>query len=169
VFDVDRNSAEKFAARARELCSVTLARSADEAVARSDVIISATTSTTPVFRADSVRRGAHINAIGSNAPNRQEIDPALLTKAKVVVDSREQALLEAGDLIQPIKNGEYSPERIHAELSEVILGTKRGREEDSEITLFKSVGIAVQDVALASWVYNQAVKKGVGQEVRLAP
>jgi alanine dehydrogenase len=168
VFDAEKTAAEKFADQAREGFNVNVAASADEAVRKSDLIIVATTSISPVFKASSVMAGAHINAIGSNAPNRQEIDPSLLTRATVVVDSREQVLLEAGDLIQPIKNGQYSPDKIHAELSEVILGRKVGRKDNSEITLFKSVGIAVQDVALASWIYNEAVKRRVGQEVKFA-
>ncbi|TYP53783.1 ornithine cyclodeaminase family protein [Thermosediminibacter litoriperuensis] len=142
--------------------------SADEAVREADIIITATTSQTPVFSAASVKKGAHINAIGAYTPKMQEIPPELLKKAsKIVVDSREAVLSEAGDFIIPINSGDFSPEGIYGELGEITSGRLRGRESDDEITLFKTVGIAVQDVACAARIYEKALEMGLGIEVDL--
>ena len=127
-----------------------IARDAKEAVAQADIICTATTSPTPVYRASDLKKGVHISAVGSYTPEMQETPTEVVEQAMVVVDSRPAALAETGDLIQPIRAGRFHESRIHAELGEVILGQKQGRSAPSQLTFFKSVGVAVQDAAAAA-------------------
>lgn len=138
-----------------------------EAVRDAEIIVTATTSKIPVFSNRDVAVGAHINAIGAYTPEMQEIDAETVRRAKVIVDSREACLAEAGDLIIPIRQGLISEAHIYAEIGEIINGVKPGRESPREITLFKSVGNAVQDVAVASHVLRLAEERGLGRTVEL--
>ncbi len=138
--------------------------SPDDLVKQVDVLITSTTSSRPVFDGTKIKPGTHINAIGSNMPTRRELDVNTLKRSKVIVDSLEQAPKESGDLLEPVSTGEYSVEQIHGEIGEIISGKKMGRECESEITLFKSVGIAVEDVAAAQHIYRLALKSGAGKE-----
>jgi len=140
---------------------------AEDAVAGSETIVTATSSRTPVLRGEWIERGTHINGIGSHAPDVREIDDETVRKAKIVVDSKEAVLREAGDLMMPIAQGVVSESSIHAELGEIILGVKKGRESEDEVTLFKSVGLAVQDASVAKLVYDKARENGLGDEVKL--
>jgi alanine dehydrogenase len=169
VHDVSNGQAQKAKATAQERFGVELdiSKSADEVARQVDVLVTATTSNRPVFEASSVRPGAHINAIGSNMPSRREIDPTLLRRAKVFVDSIEQATKESGDLIEAISKDGYKVEEIRGELGEVIAGKKHGRTSRDDITLFKSVGIAVEDIAAAKSIYEQALRQGTGVELNL--
>jgi ornithine cyclodeaminase/alanine dehydrogenase len=169
IFDAIAQNAEKTVKLAFERFGLKLEniKSADEVAASSDVLITATTSRHPVFNSNVVKPGTHINAIGSNLPIRRELDEKILNRSKVVVDSIEQSTKESGDLVEPISTGAYSPQKIYAELGEVIAGKKRGRDNDEEVTVFKSVGLAVEDLAAASLAYNLAVKKNIGTEVTL--
>jgi ornithine cyclodeaminase/alanine dehydrogenase len=138
----------------------------EKVVQGSDIIVTVTTSKEPVFKGEWLGSGTHINGIGSHhGPGIREIDEITVKKAKVVVDSREACLKEAGDLIDPIKMGVISVDHIHAELSEIILGTKSGRTSNGEITLFKSVGLALQDSSTAIKAYNVAKNLGIGKTV----
>jgi alanine dehydrogenase len=139
--------------------------SVDEAAA-ADIVATATTSTSPVLKLSNVAPGTHINAIGSNTPARREIDPTLLKASKLVVDLRDQAVQESGDL-ELLRKGELPPETIYGELGEVVAGSKPGRTSDSEITIFKSVGIALQDIVIAKFLYDRALAKGIGRDVDL--
>jgi len=136
-----------------------------EAVVNCDIVSATTSSPTPVFEGKWLEDGTHVNAIGSHAPAVQELDSDTVARAKVVVDSREAVLAEAGDLIVPIKEGRISEDHIYAELGELITGAKQARSSRSEITLFKSVGLALQDAAAAARTYRLAKEKGVGTEV----
>lgn len=139
-----------------------------QAVRQADIICTATTSSSPVFDGHDLKPGAHINAIGSFTPQMQEVDETTIRRAsKLVVDSREACLAEAGDLIIPLRKGLISDEDIYAELGEIAAGLKPGRERDEELTYFKSVGNAVQDVSVARKVLDEAVKRGLGVEVEL--
>jgi len=138
-----------------------------EAVRGSDIVITASTSKTPVVEGEWLEAGSHVNAIGSHTPDARELDAAALKRAKLFVDSREAALKEAGDLIIPITQGLLSQDHIYAELGEVVTGKKAGRENDSEITVFKSQGLAIQDISTARKVYDLAIMKGVGKVVQL--
>jgi alanine dehydrogenase len=128
---------------------VRAAASAEEAVRGADVVVTATTSPTPVLLGEWLSPGAHINAVGAPRPDWRELDDEVLRRAKVYVDSREAAMKESGDVIAA---GE-----VFAEIGEVAAGTKPGRQSDEEVTLFKSLGLAVEDVATAELVYRKAL------------
>jgi ornithine cyclodeaminase len=147
--------------------SARRARSPEDALRGADIVIAATDSRTPVFDGTLVEPGTHVTAIGSFTPEMREVDTALVTRARVVVDQREAALAEAGDLIGPIRDGALDASAVSAELGEVVLGRAPGRRTDEEITLFKSVGNAVQDVAIAASVLAEAERRGLGSTVEL--
>ncbi len=166
--DQSANALETFASRLREAgLRVDVTTDAEQAVRESDVICLSTTSRVPVIKAAWVRPGTHINAIGANVANRREVEVELLRSSRVVVEYREQALQEAGDLVVPIKAGEISPDIIAAELGEVLTGAKPGRTSEDEITLFKSIGVAIEDVAVAALAYEKAAGRGVGTVVEM--
>jgi alanine dehydrogenase len=128
---------------------VRAAASAEEAVRGADVVVTATTSTTPVLSGEWLSPGVHINAVGAARPDWRELDDEMLRRALVYVDSREAAMKESGDVI--------AAGLIFAEIGEVVSGTKPGRRSPEEITLFKSLGLAVEDVATAELVYHKAL------------
>ena len=138
-----------------------------EAVDGAQVIVTATDSREPVFPGGAIRKGVHVNAIGAFTPEMAEVDGDLVARAKVVVDLRATVMAEAGDLVQAIKAGVFSLESIHAELGEVVNGDRPGRESPEEITLFKSVGNAAQDVAVAGRILDAAAREGVGTLVEI--
>lgn len=146
---------------------VTVADSAEEAVANADIICAATTSSTPVFPGSALPSGAHINGVGSFRPDMEEVDLETLKRSAVFVDSREAALQEAGDLIGPIRRGEYHERQIRAEIGEVVSGSADGRTDDEQITFFKSVGVAVQDAVAAARAVARAESLGLGQVIEL--
>ncbi len=146
---------------------IQVAESPAAAVADADIICTATTSKSPVFRDADLKPGVHINGIGSYTPEMQEVDEATVARAKVVVDSRTACLAEAGDLIIPLHKGLISAEHIHAELGEIVLGQKAGRQTDTEVTFFKSVGNAVQDAAVARLALLAATDNGLGTAIDL--
>ncbi|GAB6934048.1 ornithine cyclodeaminase family protein [Calditerricola satsumensis] len=139
---------------------------ADDAVAQADIVICSTRATAPLFDGTRLKPGTHINAIGSYLPHMQEIDVATLHAShKIVVDTREGVLSEAGDFLVPMRQGKWSPDRIYAELAEIVAREKPGRESDEEITLFKSVGVAFLDVVVAHGVYRLALEQKVGTRI----
>jgi ornithine cyclodeaminase len=171
VYSIDSEGTQRFA---RELSGkgpippdIRIAQDAQEPLAHADIICTATTSRVPVFSGAEIRDGTHINAIGAFTPDMQEIDSATVKRAHVVVDSREAALAEAGDLIIPINAGEISEDWIRSEIGEIINGTSRGRENPEQITLFKSVGVAVQDAIAAGRALQKAEELGLGQVITL--
>ena len=137
------------------------------AVRGAHVIVTATTSSTPVFPGEAVEPGTHVSGIGSYTPRMREVDAELVRRATVVVDTREAALAEAGDLVVPIEEGVIGVDHIHAELGEVVLGTRPGRTRPEEITFFKSVGNAAQDLAVALLALEEAERRGEGARVEL--
>jgi alanine dehydrogenase len=145
----------------------TPVKSAQEAVRGSGIVITASTSKTPVLNGEWLDAGAHVNAIGSHTPDARELDTAAIKRAKIIVDSREAALKEAGDIMIPISEGLITPDHIYAELGEVVTGKKAGRQNDDEITLFKSQGLAIQDVSTAKKIYDLAKSKGLGKILTL--
>jgi ornithine cyclodeaminase len=132
-----------------------------------DLIVAATTSHEPVFEGCHVERGAHINAVGSFRPHMQEVDAETVVRARVVVDSRDAAWEEAGDLIVPLREGLIDDSHIAAELGEIVNGASPQGREGRDITLFKSVGNAAQDIAMASAVVAAAEELGLGRTVAL--
>jgi ornithine cyclodeaminase len=145
---------------------VRVARSAQEVLADADIVCTATTSGQPVFADADLKPGAHINAVGSYSPEMQEVPAETVRRALVVVDSRQAVLAEAGDLLVPIRQGLFPAEHIHAELGEIVLGRKGGRTDGKQVTLFKSVGLAVQDAAAAALACRNAQVLGLGREVQ---
>jgi ornithine cyclodeaminase/alanine dehydrogenase-like protein (mu-crystallin family) len=166
VFDIDPSRVEALTKKATNELGVTVrpAHQIEELYA-TDVISTATTSVKPLIFGEKLRGGTHVNAVGSNAPNRQEIDHSVLLKSRVFTDKTEQALKESGDLVIPISQGIYRPENIVGELADVVTAKIKGRTSNSDVTLFKSVGIALEDVAVAHTVYELATRKGVGREI----
>ena len=146
---------------------VTIAGSPAEAVREADIICTATVSSTPVFDGRDLRPGTHINAIGSYTPTMQEVDAETIRRALVTVDSREAVLAESGDLIVPIQEGLIESDWIHAELGEIASGRKPGRTGPDQITLFKSVGLAVQDAMAAHRALIGAQATGLGSVIEL--
>jgi ornithine cyclodeaminase len=169
VFDPTADKAQAFAdqmkGKGRIPQDIRVARSAKEAIENADIICTATTSKKPVFEDQDLKAGTHISAVGSYKPDMQEVPAETLQRARIFVDSRAAALEEAGDLIQPIRAGLFDESHIGAELGEVVLGIKSGRESQEEITYFKSVGIAVQDAVAAQIALNSARKMNIGKEV----
>ena len=143
---------------------VRLAGSTQELLAESDIVALATTAPNPIVEAGWWKSGTHINSVGSHAPGVRELDTASIKRAKVICDQKQACLIEAGDIMIPIQEGAYSPDDIHGELGDVINGDTTGRENDEEVTLFKSVGLAIQDLSCARLVYDLAVENGVGTE-----
>jgi len=142
--------------------SITVAQSAGEAVHDADVICTATTSRHPVFADSDLKTGAHINGVGSYTPEMQEIPAETVARARIVVDSRTASLAEAGDLIIPIRQGLLGESAVHGEIGQVAAGTLSGRQTYDEITFFKSVGLAIQDIAVARLVLARAEEAGLG-------
>jgi len=169
VYDVSPERAAAYAAEMGQRLSlpVKVAGTPAEAVRRADVICTATTSSSPVFDDAGVRPGTHINAVGAYTPQMQEIPAETVLRAKVVIDHREASLAEAGDLLIPLRQGLMTGDHVYAELGEIAAGLKPGRASSEEITLFKSVGVAVQDVAAAGAVLEAARRMGLGSEVAL--
>jgi alanine dehydrogenase len=132
-----------------------------------DILIAASSAHQPLFDGAWLRPGTHINGIGSHSPTARELDTRTILRSRVVVDLREAALAEAGDLMIPIEEGAMTADHIHASLGEVVAGQRPGRASQEEITLFKSVGLALQDVSTAVKVYQLALERGVGQAVSL--
>jgi ornithine cyclodeaminase/alanine dehydrogenase-like protein (mu-crystallin family) len=147
--------------------SISRASSAREALRGATLIACATAATAPLLHYRDVAAGTHINAIGAFTPEMCEIDPETVVHARIIVDQREAALTEAGDLLQPLSAGRIPGPETWTELGELVLGTRYGRQNDEEITFFKSVGVAVQDVAVALHVYQRARESGVGVEVEV--
>jgi ornithine cyclodeaminase/alanine dehydrogenase len=161
VYDVDEDRREEFAREMRRRFQIEVipTRSAEEAVREADIVVTATTSSSPVISYEWIKPGTHINAIGAFRPDMREIDSKTILNAKVVVDLREAALKEAGDIIIPIQEGLISINHIYAELSDIVLKKKPGRTSNSEITVFKSVGLAIQDSSVANHILNKIMKK----------
>ncbi len=167
IFDATRELAERFAVELGPALGVDIqpADSAAQAVRTADVICTATTSKTPVFCDRDLRPGVHINAVGSYQPVVQEIPAETVVRAQLVVDHRHSALEETGDLIIPMAQGLFEPDHIHAELGEIVTGCRSGRKSPETVTLFKSVGVAIQDLAAADHVLRRAEQLGLGTEV----
>jgi len=140
---------------------------ANEAIAGADIVIAATSSSTPVFDGSRVEPGTHVTGVGSYTLDMREVDAALVSRARIIVDQREAVMEEAGDIVGPIRDGVIDETAIVAEIGEVVLGRIPGRTSDTDITFFKSVGNAVQDVAVAARVLAAAEAKGRGVVVDL--
>jgi len=150
------------ALRGRFDVSVEATTDVEMAVGAADIVVTATSAHDPLFDGSLLRPGVHVTGIGSHLPYASEVDAVAVQRAKVVVDQMSACLEEAGDLIKPMNAGLYDASRIHAEIGAIIAGDSPGRDSADEITFFKSVGLAAQDVAVARVVYQRAVEQGAG-------
>ncbi len=166
VYDNDHVKAGSYADEMTKVLNipVTAVATAREAVEGMDIIIAASSSPQPVFDGTWLEPGQHINGVGSHAPHTRELDSATIARCKVYVDSPDACMVEAGDLLIPIKEGVIGRDHIRAGLGQVIAGMAPGREQPDEITLFKSVGLALQDVSTAHAVYRMAIEQKAGVE-----
>ena len=169
VYDPSAASVASFIAaltgQGRIPADIRPARDARAALAEADIVCTATTSHRPVFADADVKAGTHINAIGSYQPHVQELPAETVARAWVVVDSRDAALAETGDLIQPIQAGLFGPDHIRAERGDLLLGRPVPPRSPGQLTLFKSVGLAVQDATAAQEALRRAAELGIGQHV----
>ncbi|MEO6796034.1 MAG: ornithine cyclodeaminase family protein [Candidatus Dormibacter sp.] len=147
--------------------TITVAADAEDAVRAADIVVTVTASPAPVLARPWLTDGVHINAVGSSIPTAREIDTATMAAARLFVDRRESALNEAGDVLIPMREGAFTADHIQAELGEVLIGKHPGRGSATEITLFKSLGIAVEDVAAAAYVARRANDTQTGQTVTM--
>lgn len=145
--------------------NVRACESAESAIRDADVVVLATASHTPVIDDAWVAPGTHVVAVGACRPTHRETDARLVARALVVVDSRAAAMQEAGDILLAIEDGLISPGHIHAELGEVASGAKAGRQNSEQVTLFKSLGLAIEDVVFAGLAYRRALAAGCGMLV----
>ena len=143
----------------------TVAPSVDAALFGAEVVCTTTSSTEPIVEKRWLARGAHVNAVGSSIPSARELDSETVVGSSFLTDRRESCLNEAGDYLLAAAEGAIGPEHIKAELGEVLTGAHPGREHEDELTVFKSLGIAVEDLASAELVVRRARERGVGLEV----
>ncbi|MEM2106499.1 MAG: alanine dehydrogenase [Candidatus Bathyarchaeia archaeon] len=164
VYDIREEAKANFIQKARQKypsLRVVAAESVEEAVRNQDIICTVTPSRKPIVMNEWVDEGIHINAIGADAPGKEELDPSILKRAVIIVDDWEQAF-HSGEINVPASKGLINRRDIHGELGEVIVGKKKGRTTDKEITVFDSTGLAIQDATVAKLVYKKALEEGVG-------
>ena len=169
VYVIAREDPRAFAAHMADRLRIPVTAPPDirSAVEAADILCTATNSPTPLFPGEWLKPGVHINAIGAYTRTTRELDTEAVRRSRVVVDRRQAAQVEAGDILIPMQEGAIGPAHIVAELAEVVTGAVAGRTSPEEITLFKSVGLALQDAMTAALVYRRAKEQGVGQEVEL--
>ena len=169
IYDISDEAVARFVTEmtAKLDLGITKVSSPDQILENCDIICTATSSATPIFDGDKVRKGTHINGIGSHTPNARELDTNIVKKSRLVADSYEACLKEAGDIMIPIEEGAIDKSHMYAELGEVVTGKKPARQNDDEITLFKSNGLAIQDVATAKLVYDKAMESGIGTKIEI--
>lgn len=165
VYDPSKESLDRFMRVAEEQLpklTVKIVDSPKKAVEDADIVCTTSLSSTPVLQYAWLKPGTHINAVGAWTPKTREIDSATVAAAKVVVDSSAAVMAEAGDILIPIEEGIIKESHIYAEIGEICSGRKPGRSQPKEITLYKSVGSAVMDIAAAIVIYQRATEKNVG-------
>jgi ornithine cyclodeaminase len=153
--------------RGAKLDGVEEARTAEAAVRDADVVVTATASPVPILAREWLKEGAHVNAAGSSIPTTRELDTATIAAASLFVDRRESTLNEAGDYLFPMREGAIGPEHIRGELGEILTGVVAGRTSENELTVFKSLGLAVEDLAAAEHVLRRAESENAGTVVSL--
>ena len=168
VFDKDKESREKYSSEMAKRLGIDVRAVADarEAISDADIVVTVTPSRKAIVMDEWIRNGVHINAIGADAPGKQELDPKIMKRAKIVVDSLKQCRV-IGETQHALSQGLIRETNIHAEIGEILNGRKKGRESDDEITVFDSTGIAAQDIAAANIVYQFAKKTGMCKSVTL--
>jgi ornithine cyclodeaminase len=163
--DPERGRAFVEAARKRHSFEIELASDADQAVAGADVVVTVTSSRTPVLKRSPIQNGTHINLVGSSVASAREADSETIAAGSLFVDRRESTVNEAGDYLVPLSEGRIGPGHIRAEIGEILTGQVAGRQTPSEITIFKSLGLAIEDLAAASFLYRKGTGGKAGTEV----
>lgn len=152
----------------REIRMCARGDSVEEAVRGADIIVTATSSREPILRREWLSPGAHINAVGSSIASARELDSATVAASSLFVDRRESTVNESGDYLFALREGAIAgPGHIRAELGEILIGAARGRTSPDELTLFKSLGLAIEDLASAAYLYDKALREGKGTWVEL--
>jgi ornithine cyclodeaminase/alanine dehydrogenase-like protein (mu-crystallin family) len=167
VYSPNEEHRRQFVAEMRDLCQTEIepVPRPEMAAEDKDIVITATSSREPILNGHWIAEGTHINAMGSNFLGKAEIDAVAVRRCEsIVVDSKEQARIEAGDFVQPLEDGSIHWADIH-ELGQVIVGRYTGRAHPQDVTLFKSLGIALEDIAVAARVYAKAQEEGVGRRI----
>jgi ornithine cyclodeaminase len=169
VWSRNPDHAQQFADRESQAHGVSIEPmfTVPEAVDGADIVCTTTSAPEPVLHGEWVAAGAHINAVGSSVPFTRELDTAAVAKSRLFVDRRESTVNEAGDFLFPKKEGAVGDDHILGEIGEILLGKVKGRESADEVTLFKSLGLAVEDIASAQHIYAKAVERGMGTAVEL--
>ncbi|MDI7260566.1 MAG: ornithine cyclodeaminase family protein [Thermodesulfobacteriota bacterium] len=167
AYDVDFRKLEEFCDHMDSMVSVHAAKNASEVVRHADILVTVTTSKTPVFSGKDLKPGTHINAVGAFRCDMREVDEETVMRATIVVDTFEGCMAEAGDLLIPIREGKLKEDSIHSDLGDLVTGKKKGRKSSEEITLFKSVGFAMEDLVVAQRAYQKAMEKSQGQWVEM--
>jgi ornithine cyclodeaminase/alanine dehydrogenase len=168
IYDINAGAARQFIDYFKPKTGVELVHAAELSyLQEADIICTATTSGKPLFPLEILKKGVHINAIGSYSPKMQELPDDLFSVASLFVDHKESCFSESGDIIIPMSRGTFRTANYRGEIGELISGKITGRTSRDEITVFKSVGVAVQDLALASYAYTKAAGAGIGQEIKI--
>ncbi|MFH0895866.1 MAG: ornithine cyclodeaminase family protein [Bacteroidota bacterium] len=168
VYDLNEAAADAFVKEMSEKHKLNVVKCANpDDLLDSDIIITATSSATPLWDGNKLKDGTHINNIGSHTPGARELDTITVKRSLFVGDSREACFAEAGDIMIPLKEGAITEDHFYAELGEIITGKKAARTDNKQITLFKSNGLAIQDAATAKLVYEKALAMGIGQNVNI--
>ncbi len=161
VIDIDPNRAKLFVDTMQKIfpdTAISVFNDGNEAILDADIITTITTSKSPVFDGTLIKKGAHVNGIGAYTPDMQELPDILIKNAdKIIFDTKEGVLAEAGDILIPLKKGLVTMMNFNGDLGDVILGNIQGRESEDEITVFKAVGTAVLDIVTANAIYQRAI------------
>lgn len=166
IFDTNKELAEKFIIDMQKRFNIEMIFATDTRLLKeADIICTATNSQKPLFKREDIKEGVHINAIGSFQPHMQELDPLVIKDARVFLGQAEPCLKESGDLIKPILENLIDESHIAGEIGGFLLNKISGRESEKQITVFKSVGVAIQDYAVATDIYNSSVEQGFGIEI----
>jgi ornithine cyclodeaminase/alanine dehydrogenase-like protein (mu-crystallin family) len=168
IYSRTRARAERLARKAGGRVRIEVTDSAERALRDAQVVVTATSAREPVLRREWLAAGAHVNAIGASAPTSRELDTATLAACALFADSRESVVNEAGDYQIAVREGAIAgPEHIRAELGEVLAGLRPGRTDPAELTVFRALGLAIEDLAAAEHAVDSARARGAGVEVRL--
>lgn len=171
VYDINRETAKAFAEEASKVYSkrikaIKAVSDPKEAVVGMDIVVTCTPSRSPIVKDAWVSKGQHFNCIGADAPGKEEMDPAILKRAKVVIDDWEQAS-HSGEINVPMSKGLFSEKNVYGNIGDIVAGKIPGRVSHDEITVFCSTGLAIQDAVTAKLAYDAARKKGVGHEFEM--
>lgn len=168
IFDIDNNRAEKFSEEIKNEFKINTiyCKSSEECIKDADIITTVTTSKVPTFDTKFVKKGAHINGVGSYTPEMNEIPASIIKEANCIIfDTTDGVINEAGDFINPIKEGIITKDKYTGELGELAQNLISGRKKDSDITIFKTVGSAVLDIYVANEIVKKAKEKGIGSRI----